>query len=283
MRPPTGYFGAKVRLAPWIASLLPPHRTYLEPFAGSLAVLFAKAPSPTEIVSDTDGHVVNFFRVLRERPLDLERACELTPYARAEYDACADLDVGDELEQARRWWVRTNQSVGKHPGSGRGSGWAAGPNTGNMDHSHKMATYTGRMAACAARLRGVTWENRPALEVLAKYATSPEVAVYCDPPYLASVRRGQDRLRPRDYATDMPTDADHESLAEALRATPAAVLLSGYPSPLYGRLYDGWDRAERVVPVPTANGRGGVVRRQATEVVWSNRPLRVQGALELAP
>jgi hypothetical protein len=33
MRPPTQYLGSKGRLGPWIASLLPPHRTYVEPFA----------------------------------------------------------------------------------------------------------------------------------------------------------------------------------------------------------------------------------------------------------
>ena len=66
--PPTNYYGGKARLAGWIASLLPAHRTYVEPFCGSAAVLFAKRPSPTEILNDLDGAVVNFFRVLRERP-----------------------------------------------------------------------------------------------------------------------------------------------------------------------------------------------------------------------
>jgi DNA adenine methylase len=72
--PPTSYYGAKARLAPWIASLLPPHRTYVEAFAGSAAVLFAKPPSPTEVLNDLDGAVVNFFRVLRDHPDQLARA-----------------------------------------------------------------------------------------------------------------------------------------------------------------------------------------------------------------
>jgi DNA adenine methylase len=44
LRPPTGYFGAKVRLARRIVELLPAHRVSVETHAGSAAVLFAKPP-----------------------------------------------------------------------------------------------------------------------------------------------------------------------------------------------------------------------------------------------
>jgi D12 class N6 adenine-specific DNA methyltransferase len=60
-----------------------PHRVYIEPYAGSAAVLFAKPRSPVEIINDLDDQVVNFFRVLRDHPAALARACQLTPYARA--------------------------------------------------------------------------------------------------------------------------------------------------------------------------------------------------------
>ena len=77
--PPINYYGSKVRLAPWIAAMLSPHRCYVEPFFGSGAVLFAKPVSTHEIVSDKDATVVNFFTVLRDRPRELARACALTP------------------------------------------------------------------------------------------------------------------------------------------------------------------------------------------------------------
>jgi DNA adenine methylase len=281
--PPTSYHGAKARLAAWIASLLPPGRTYVEAFAGSAAVLFAKPPSPTEILNDLDGQVVNFFTVLRDHPDQLAQALRLTPYARGEYQHAAHHDDpdADELERARRWFVRVNQSISHLAGRGRPSGWAAAFNTNGADHAHKFAALTDRLEACAERLRRVHLEQRPAAEVIAKYAKpAAQAVVYCDPPYLASVRSPATKRAGLDYAVEYATEAEHRQLAAVLCATPAAVLLSGYPSALYAELYEarGWWRAERVVTRPTSNvagGRGAL----AVEAVWSNRPLASQGRL----
>ena len=101
MKPPIAYYGGKSRLAAWIAGMLPPHRVYVEPFAGSAAVLFAKPRSTHEILNDVDGHIVHFFRVLRDRREELEEACLLTPYAREEFEG-ADIDAEDiEITRAQ--------------------------------------------------------------------------------------------------------------------------------------------------------------------------------------
>ena len=56
-----------------------------------------------ETVNDLDGDLMNFWRVLRDRPAELERACALTPHSRAEYLACYE-PATDDLERARRIW-----------------------------------------------------------------------------------------------------------------------------------------------------------------------------------
>ena len=84
------YPGAKNRIADWICSYIPPHDVYLEPFAGSLAVLLNKPRCHIETVNDIDGEIVNFFRVLRDYPEELKGKIELTPFAREEYKSALE-------------------------------------------------------------------------------------------------------------------------------------------------------------------------------------------------
>lgn len=274
MRPPVSYYGGKGRLAGWIASLLPPHRVYLEPFAGSCAVLLAKPPATHELVNDLDGDVVNFFRCLRDHPDELERACRLTPYAREEFDAADLTDPGvDDLERARRWWVRATHSINNNVTPHRS--FSVSTKRGSCD-ARSTLNLVGRFDAVATRLRPVVIECRPAIEVITQHADADTV-VYADPPYLAATRSMRGR-KTREYTREYAHEADHRELAAVLNATPAAVLLSGYPSPLYDALYAGWQRVERRVHRPSSNaGRGE--RHHAVEVVWSNRPLQGQQRL----
>ena len=273
MKAPITYYGGKSRLASWITSLLPPHRVYVEPFFGSGAVLFHKTPATHEVVNDLDGNVVCFFRVLRERPKELARACCLTPYARDEFRAAvlAAEDI-DEVERARRFFVRLTQGFGKvngHPGT---VGWSTSVLRGS-NNARTAANLVDRFLAAAARLHHVSIDNRPAVEVVARYGVSDAV-LYCDPPYLSTVRPSLAK-RSGDYLVEYHAEAEHRELAAALRATPATVLLSGYPSSLYEELYGDWYRVERRVVVSTSNHYGGATR-WATEALWSNRPLTEQ-------
>lgn len=269
MKPPVSYYGCKSRLAGWIASLLPPHQVRREPFAGSCAVLFAKHPVAHELINDLDGDVVTFFRYLRHYSGELERLCQLTPYAREEFDAADLTDTVGDLERVHRWWVRATQSINAHVtvhksfsvSTGRGSGYA-----------WQTPALVSRFEAVATRFRTVVIECRPAIEVITKHADADTVT-YADPPYLATTRPMLGR-NIREYASE----AEHRQLAETMNATPAAVLLSGYPSPVYDALYAGWQRVERRVHRPSNNADRGELHH-AVEVLWSNRPRPAQQRL----
>ena len=263
-RPPFAYFGGKSILAPRIAAALPPHRHYVEPFAGSLAVLLAKPPSLMETVNDLDGAIVNFWRVLRDRPQDLARVCALTPHSRAEFESSAEVDAGDELEQARRLFVRLTQG---RSGRLKRAGWRhyVSPSTVSTAFPSYLEGYVDRMAAAVERLHHVTLECRPALEIIERYGACDDVLLYVDPPYLGSTRAND-----RSYRHELMSDGEHRVLAEALRACRAAVVLSGYPSELYDEeLYSDWHRA--TFTTGTGQGADGSGWSNRTEVLWCNR------------
>lgn len=264
MKPPFAYYGGKSGMAPLIASLLPPHRNYIEPFFGSGAVLFAKKPAVNEIVNDVDGSVVTFFRVLRERPDELEAVCALTPYARDEFTT-ADLAAGDldELELARRFWVRVNQSFAK---TARACGGWSVTTARNQGTPTTVLSRIGRFAACAERLRRVTIENCDGADLIERMAHA-ETAVYVDCPYPS-----ESRLSTGDYRHDMGSEEDHRRLAKVLHATAAGVVLSGYPCPLYDELYDGWWSIDVATTAHSSNLRGPG-RSGRIERIWSNREL----------
>jgi len=263
--PPFAYFGGKTRLAERIIGLLPAHKHYVEPFAGSLAVLLAKPRAEMETVNDLDQDLMTFWRVLRERPKDLALHMALTPHSRAEHQAAYDLDTEDELERARQVWVLLSQGRG---GTMRRTGWRfyRDPKATTYSFPEYLAAYANRVPPAAERLAGVSLECRDALELVADYGQHPGVLLYCDPPYLGSTRSA-------NYRHEMTRDDQHRQLAAALTACKSAVVLSGYHSPLYEDLYDGWHRAE--LKAWTGNGlRNGATKTDGdrTEVLWSNRP-----------
>lgn len=270
MRPPIPYFGGKMRLADTLVGLMPPHEHYVEPYAGSLSVLLAKPPTSHETVNDLDGALMTFWRVLRDRPDDLYRVAALTPHARGEHAACRDMVVpGDDVETARRVWVRLTQ--GRAGITGR-TGWRhyqhPSGSTGSMpDYLHG---YVDRIPPAARRLAAVSLECMPALDVVNAYGRHAGVLLYVDPPYLGATRNSG------GYTHEMTGEADHASLLEALLACRAAVVLSGYPSQMYDEALTGWARVE----IPTATGQGGAWSDR-TEVVWSNRPLAEPNLLDM--
>ena len=225
------FYGGKYNLAPWIIEHFPTHDSYLEPFFGGGSVLCAKPPSPIETVNDMDGRVVNFWLMLRTHPSRLMRAIRHTPWAREEFIKALEISE-DSLEDARRFfvscWMSMNGSTATVPGDWRRRCEGDSPATETLEIDH--------LYVVAERMRSVQIENRDALHVIPLY-DRPNALIYADPPYLPSLRGGH-------YKEDVDEDY-HIKLAGVLRECLAAVVVSGYPSALYEKLYAGWTRVDK--------------------------------------
>lgn len=252
-RPALRYYGGKWKLAPWIISHFPAHKNYVEPCGGAASVLLQKPRSPLETYNDMDGNVVNFFRVLRDKPDELIRKIKLTPWARAEYELSLTLE-GDDVERARRFfskqWMCLNG--GNSESANRLNAWKFQTDVDSrfvMPACEKLQIQQG-LSGIADRFNGVQIDNRPADDVIRRFDGS-ETLFYFDPPYVSDERSAKNH-----YSYEW-ADGQHAAAAELLRTCAGYVVVSGYACPLYADLYErhGWQRVDTMAQTNSGGKR----------------------------
>lgn len=271
-KPPLAYYGGKQRMAPKIIPLIPKHAVYVEPFAGGAAVFFKK-PWPTvrnkhyyrETLNDTDGNLINFYRVLRDNGQELiEKLC-LTMYSAEEHLIAKNLDAGDPVERARKYFINSQQSFSNVIGTG----WSTGIFGRNL--AATWAKKVSQLPDFLDRMTSVHIENTDAIRCIEKW-DSPHTFFYCDPPY-----PGAEQGHYRGY-----TGEDFERLCVALGKIRGSFILSNYDSPVpppdwerfmffataSSRNRSGYDRSKRKDESAQKRGRIEVVwRKTSTEPV----------------
>lgn len=261
IRPPLKWYGGKRYLAKWIVQHFPEHRIYLEAFGGGASVLLNKPPVEVETYNDIDMRVSRFFRVLRDQGDEFIRKVSLVPYSQLEFEARKEYPLGaDDLEMAICDFVRWRQSF-----AGKGQSWSytTGRARGGMAGDvNAWWTAIDSLPVVIDRIRRVQIICQSAFEAIPRFDHA-EGLIYCDPPYVHATR--SDRSA---YHTEM-SDDDHRKLAALLQNCKSAVVVSGYDSPLYAALYDGW----RKVGMNIANHASGAKsKKRETECLWIKNP-----------
>ncbi len=257
-----GWYGGKYSHLDWLLPLLPKCHHYCEPFGGSGAVLINREPAPVETYNDIDGDVVNFFRVLRDRPDDLARVIALTPFSREEfYKAIYGGTQGiSDLERARRFYVRARQARTGLAQTATLGRWANCKHTSRAGMSGVVSRWLGGidgLQEVAGRLLRVQIENRPAADVIGLY-DSPDTLFYCDPPYVHATRGDS-----KAYGFEMD-EVQHRELAAVLSSCRGKVAISGYRCDEIDALYQDWRRYD--APVKQCHS----VKRARQESLWMN-------------
>ncbi len=226
MRKILKYPGSKWRLSDELVKMIPDHHTYCEPYAGSMALLFAKEPSPIEIVNDLDSDVVNLFRCIQQDSERLARLVMTTPYSREVYDAQFQKnEYASRYQRAAGFLVKCWQGHGFRTCGGK-VGWKHDVHGRERAYAlwdwYRLPEW---IIDVAERLRMVQIEHRPALEVIQRFDYG-DVFMYLDPPYLLGTRAR------KQYKHEM-TDEDHEEILQVILRSKAKIMISGYESELY--------------------------------------------------
>jgi DNA adenine methylase len=230
-------------------------------FGGSAAVLINRVPAGLETYNDLDSELVNFFQMLRENSEELIRQISLTPFSREELVRACTYESGlDELERARRFYVRARQTrTGLAQTSSEGR-WAHCVLTSRAGMAGAVSRWLGAVDALpqiAQRLMRVQIENAPAIEVIQRYDTD-QTLFYLDPPYVHESRGDTSA-----YLHEM-SDWEHIQLGNALKGITGRAVISGYRTKLYDEVFYGWHRVD--APAKLCNSSKGF--RQ--ESLWMN-------------
>jgi DNA adenine methylase len=221
MKTPISYYGGKQTMLKHLLELMPEHTIYCEPFFGGGALFFAKPKSEVEIINDSNGEVINFFRVVKTRFSELQKEIKATLHSRELYKKAMVVyehpEMFSDVKRAWAFWTLTNQGFASMIGS-----WGFGKtNSKERAIAHKREDFT---VAYANRLKMAQIESNDALKVIAR-ADSKDTFFYVDPPYI-----GSDMGHYAGYL-----ESDYEKLLEALSKVKGKFLLSSYPSTILTR------------------------------------------------
>jgi len=242
-----------------IIPIMPPCKTYVEPFGGGASILIAREPVDLEVYNDLNHGLYTFFTVLSD-PVKFDqfyRRVQPVLLSKQFYTECRDTwkDEPDDIIKAIKFFVAARQSF-----SGTMTGWSYSVRTKNKSAMSWMNTIDG-LPQVHSRFRGVQVHSDDWSSIVDIY-DSPETLLYCDPPYVQETRVDKEV-----YDHEMTAD-DHCIFVDKMLSINSTVVISGYAHPIYEPLeHAGWSRYDFEVSCnPSMNI--GSVRNKRIETVW---------------
>jgi DNA adenine methylase len=253
--------GGKFYLKEWILSYFPANyeeMEYVEPCGGACNVLLNKIRSKREIYNDLDKDLYNLVYCLKTQPVEMSsRALEI-PYSEESFLAALQ-GTKEGVEGAINEMVSRRMSRG---GLKKNFSWSKRKRGGLPGDENAWRSFThDHLPRICDRLADIEVSNKHVIDLVNEHRDNTNALIYLDPPYLSTTRTAQ-----KAYTVEM-TDKEHGALADLLRNVKCKVLLSGYYSSLYAKMYKGWKMHAKEI----ANHAGQAKNKQRRiECLWSN-------------
>jgi len=208
--------------------------TYVEPFIGGGAILWAKKPHQKEVINDLDTKLIKGYKLLKSTKArnfrqDLDNIPDLQTF----------LDTSPRGE-ANELTYAIVSNCNKYGGQTEGDIWT----TSNPFSKLK------KIDAYQARLKNVVISNTSYEKVIKKY-DSPTTFFYCDPPYEKS------GILYKKYSS-----FNQEELRDTLNTVKGKWLLSINDSPNIRNLYKGFFFKAFIVPGRRGKAVGKLDRKE---------------------
>jgi DNA adenine methylase len=258
---PITYYGGKQNLIPYIIPRLPEHNLYAEPFCGGAAIFFAKPNSEVEVINDTNRELINFYKVVQNDFVALEKEIRITLHSRDLHRKAwvinKNPDMFSEVKRAWAVWVLSTQSFCANLNGPWG--YDKSKNRTPKQIQSKKERFTEELAI---RLQNVQIESTDALYII-QSRDAKQSFFYCDPPYYNSDCGHYDGYSIEDF----------EKLLITLSQIKGKFLLSSYPSEIllkYVKKYKWnlWSLEQKV----SVGAKSGYLKRKI-EVLTANYPI----------
>ncbi|MDM1093428.1 DNA adenine methylase [Myroides odoratimimus] len=262
LKTPISYYGGKQNLVNTILPLIPPHKTYIEPFVGGGAIFWSKKPSEVEIINDYNRELINFYECVQNEFVELEKMVRISLHSRSLHNDASVVynnpHMFNKIKRAWAVWVLASQSFSSMLDGSWGYDKIKG--TTSQKIANKRDTFTEDLAI---RIQNVQIENTDALRIINSRDYS-EAFIYCDPPYFNSDCGHYDGYSKEDFI----------NLLESLKRVQGKFLMSSYPSDVLSQYTRdcGWYTIQIEQKVSVANATSKPAKKKI-EVLTANYDL----------
>lgn len=246
MNPVFPYSGGKRRMLKYILPVIPQHDTYIEPFAGGLAVFLAKERAKVEVINDLNDEVSGFYLYVREHLDALLSEMEWYLHSVGIFNRLQENKGLTELQKVARWYLLKVSSF-----SGFGDYYARDP---RGYRGFDKAKHVPAIKELHERLHGVYIEKRDWQQVV-KFYDKESAFIYFDPPYCTGDSGVYDAWEP----------ADMEMLRNGLYTLKGKWLLSCDGSDICREIFSDFAKVE--VPFKYSAGTGDRIRPVKSEIL----------------
>lgn len=228
----------------YILPVIPQHDTYIEPFAGGLAVFLAKERAKVEVINDLNDEVSGFYLYVREHLDALLSEMEWYLHSVEIFNRLQENKGLTELQKVARWYLLKVSSF-----SGFGDYYARDP---RGYRGFDKAKHVPVIKELHERLHGVYIEKRDWQQVV-KFYDKESAFIYFDPPYCTGDSGVYDAWEP----------ADMEMLRNSLYTLKGKWLLSCDGSDICREIFSDFAKVE--VPFKYSAGTGDRIRPVKSE------------------
>ncbi|NML62279.1 DNA adenine methylase [Massilia sp. RP-1-19] len=244
------WIGGKRRLADHLIPQFPPHKCYVEVFAGGAALYFMRPPADVEVLNDINGELVRLYRVVQNHLEEFVRHFKFALASREvfKWHQVTPPETLTDIQRAVRFFYLQQHAFG---GKVDGQSWG----TATTAPPVNLLRIEENLSAAHLRLSGAFIENMDWHKLMERY-DRPHTLFYLDPPYWQT----------EGYGVDFGLE-EYVKIADLMGRIKGKAILSLNDHPDIRRIFGAFQMD--TVPISYNVGGGGRAVDRSEVIIYS--------------